>query len=111
MTLFTLSINPLIYLLEQQLRGIRINWKQRRTAVIAYADDVTVLVTAPEETEEALRSYEEATGPKLNIVKSHAMTVSSWNMTTTVINIPYSTEFRVLGIQIGKTTAQSAVAN
>jgi uncharacterized protein YaeQ len=48
MTLFTLCINPLIYLLEQQLRGIRINWRQRKTAVVAYAD-ITVLVTAPEE--------------------------------------------------------------
>jgi hypothetical protein len=27
MTLFTLCINPLIYLLEQELRGIRVNWR------------------------------------------------------------------------------------
>jgi hypothetical protein len=70
MTLFTICINPLIYLLEQKLRCIRVNWRQRKKAVIAYADDVTVLVKAPEEIatiEEALRSYEEATGAKLNI--------------------------------------------
>jgi hypothetical protein len=75
MTLFTVCINPLIYLLEQQLRGIRVNWRQRKTAVVAYAD-VTNLVTAPEEIaaiEEALRCYEEATGVKLNIAKSHTM--------------------------------------
>jgi hypothetical protein len=49
MTLFALCINPLIYLLEQEPRGFRINSRQRKMAVIAYADDVTVLVTAPEE--------------------------------------------------------------
>jgi hypothetical protein len=91
MTLFTLCINSLIYLLEQQLRGIRVNWRQRQTAVVEYADDVTVLVTAPEETtamEEALRCYEEAAGAKLNIAKSNAMAVGSWDTTRTVINIP-----------------------
>jgi hypothetical protein len=114
MTLFTLCINPLIYLLEQQLRGIRVNWRQRKTAVVAYADDVTVLVTAPEEIatiEEALRCYEEATGAKLNITKSHALAVGSWDTTRTVMNIPYSTEVKVLTIQIANTTAQSAVSS
>ena len=49
MTLFALRLNPLIHRLEQQLNGIRPHWKQRSTAVVAYADDVTILVTAPEE--------------------------------------------------------------
>jgi hypothetical protein len=71
-------------------------------------------VTAPEEIaaiEEALRCYEEATGAKLNIAKSHAMAVGSWDTTRTVMNIPYSTEVKVLSIQIANTTAQSAVSS
>ena len=114
MTLFTLCINPLIYRLEKQLRGIRVNWRQGKTSVVAYADDVTVLVTAPEEIaaiEEELRFYEEANGAKLNIAKSHAMALGSWNTTRTVINIHYSTEVKILGIQIANTTAQSAVSS
>jgi hypothetical protein len=114
MTLFTLCINSLIYLLEQQLRGIRVNWRQRKMTVIAYADDVTVLVTAPEEIaaiEEVLRSYEKATGEKLNIAKSHAMAVGAWDITRTVMNILYSTKVKVLCIQMVKTTTQSAVAS
>jgi hypothetical protein len=59
MTLFTLCINPLIYLLEQQLRGIRVNWRQRKTSVVAYADDFTVLVTAPEEMATIRRRYDD----------------------------------------------------
>jgi hypothetical protein len=111
--LHTLYHFPDIYL-EQQLQGIRVNWRQRKKAVIAFADDVTVLVTAPEEIaviDEVLRRYEEATGAKLNIAKSHAMAVGSWDITRIVMNIPYSTEVKVLGIQIAKTTAQSAVVS
>jgi hypothetical protein len=48
MTLFTLCLNPVIYRLQQQLRGIRVNRRQRKTAVFAYAGDVTILLTAPE---------------------------------------------------------------
>jgi hypothetical protein len=71
-------------------------------------------VTASEEIavfEAVLRSYEEATSAKLNIAKSHAIAVGSWDMTITVMNIPFSKEVRVLGVQITKTTAQSAVAS
>ena len=113
-TLFTLSINPLIYILEQKLRSVRVNWRQQKTAVVAYVDDITILVTAPEEItaiEETLQCYEEATGAKLNIAKSHAMAVGSWDTTSTVMNIPYSTEVKVLGIQIANTTVQSAVSS
>jgi hypothetical protein len=46
--LFTLYINTLIYHLEQHLWGIRVNRRQRKTPVVAYAD-VTVLVSAQQE--------------------------------------------------------------
>jgi hypothetical protein len=52
-----------------------------------------------------------ATGAKLNIAKSHAMAVGSWDTTRTVMNITYSTEVKVLGIQVANTTAQSAVSS
>ena len=61
--------------------------------------------------EEALRCYEEETGAKLHTAKSHVMAVGSWVTTRTVTNIPYSTEVKVLGIQIANTTAQSAVSS
>ena len=39
------------------------------------------------------------------------MTVGSWDTTRTVMNIPYSTEVKILGIQIANATAQSAVSS
>ena len=49
MPLFALVLNPLFYLLEQYLTGIRIGHYKRRPAVVTYVDDVTIFVTAPEE--------------------------------------------------------------
>jgi hypothetical protein len=39
------------------------------------------------------------------------MAVGSWNTTRTVLNITYSTEVKVLDIQIANTTAQLAVSS
>jgi len=114
MCLFTLCINPLIYRLRQQLRGIQINRRQRKMAVVAYADDITGFVTAPEEItaiELALRCYERATGAKLNIEKSHALAVGTWDTTRRVMDIPYSNEIKVLEIHLSNTTAQSAMSS
>jgi hypothetical protein len=39
------------------------------------------------------------------------MAVGFWDTTRAVMNIPYSTEVKVLGIQIANATAQSAVSS
>jgi hypothetical protein len=59
--------------LEENLQGVRFNRGKRKVAVVAYADDITILVTASEEIErlkEILQCYEGATGARLNIRKS-----------------------------------------
>ena len=48
MLLFAMCLNPLLWLLDQTLTGIRIG-KATRTAVVAYADDITLLITDPED--------------------------------------------------------------
>jgi hypothetical protein len=39
------------------------------------------------------------------------MALGYWDRTRTVMNVPYSKEVRVLGVQLAKTTVQSAVAS
>jgi hypothetical protein len=71
MMLFAFYLNPLIHRLEQQ---------QRKTAVVAYENDVAIFLTEPEEITaigEALRIYEKATGAMLNISKSQALAVDT----------------------------------
>ena len=46
MLLCALCVNPLRWLLDQTLTGMRIG-RGTRTAVVAYADDITLLVTDP----------------------------------------------------------------
>jgi hypothetical protein len=114
MMLFTFSISHHIYRLEQKLRGTRVKRRKKKTAVVAYADDVSLRVFTPEEfsaIEEEIWYYVDATGAKLNIVKSHSMSVGSWDTTRTVTNISYNREVKVLVIQMANTTAQSTVSS
>jgi hypothetical protein len=80
MPLFALSLNPLLHVLEQKLTGIRISRRSRKTAVVAYADDIIIFVTAPKDIpaiRDAIWSHERAKGAMLNIQKSKAMAVGA----------------------------------
>jgi hypothetical protein len=60
---------------------------------------------------EALRSYEQATGARLNIAKSQDLAVGAWDTTRSVLYIPYSAEIKILGLRMANTTAQSAMSS
>jgi hypothetical protein len=75
-------------------------------AVIAYADDVTIFLTAPEDVEalrQVLRSYEQATGAKVNVTKSQALVDGRWDKARPVLEIPYCKELKVLGFRMSVT--------
>ena len=79
MQLFALCLNQLIQTLEE-LKGIQIERGQSKTAVIAYADDVTVFLTTPNDVrklQEILLTYEAATGAKVNMRKSRALALGA----------------------------------
>jgi hypothetical protein len=83
---------PLLCWLEDCLPGIRIRPAQRPVAAIAYADDVTIFLTAPEDVEvlrQFLGSYERA---KVNVNKSQALAVGRWDKARPVLEIPYCEE-------------------
>jgi hypothetical protein len=66
--------------LEENLQRVRFNRGQRKVAVLAYADDITILVTAPEDIDrlkEIVQCYEGATGARLNVRKSQALAVGT----------------------------------
>jgi hypothetical protein len=72
MQLLAICVNPLIHTLEEVLTGIAIGRGKTRIAAVAYADDVTVFLTSPADVQnlqEALRTYEEATGAKVQCAK------------------------------------------
>ena len=85
------------------LPGIRISRRARKTVVVAYADDITFLMTAPEDMpviRDFIRCHERATGARLNIKKSKALAVGEWDTNINVIDIPYYPEIKILRFSI-----------
>jgi hypothetical protein len=80
MILFALCLDPLLRYLVGRLRGLRVHRSQTNSTVVAYADDVSILLTSPEDVptiREAITCYEKATGAALNVAKSRALAASS----------------------------------
>jgi hypothetical protein len=101
MLLFALCPNPLIWRLEQQLRGVWICRRQQKTAVVAYADDVSILMTTPDDIKivnNAIRCFEKANGAMLNISKSQTLAVGTWDTSREVLDIWDGDEIKVLAI-------------
>jgi len=79
--LFALCLHPLIRALEDSLPSKKIGRHTQHGPVIAYADDVTVFVTKPEDfraIQQAIHLYEPATGARLNHRKSKALAIGFW---------------------------------
>jgi hypothetical protein len=110
MALFVLCLNPLLNALEKKLTGVKIGGRGTKTTVIAYADDVTIVVSKSEEiliVHDTLRIYERATVAKINIQKSKAFALNSWNTFLKILDIPYYTEMKVFGLHIQNTILAS----
>jgi len=60
---------------------------------------------------DAIACYEKATGATMNIEKSIALAVGTWDTACEMMGIPYSEEIKILGVRIRKTAKQSALAS
>jgi hypothetical protein len=101
--LFALCIDPLLCAIDETLKGIRIGRGDNRTAVIAYADDITLLLTSPDDVpklQDILDKYTSASGARINIHKSKAMAVGKWDTSTTLMGIPCYEHMKILGIHL-----------
>ena len=73
--------------------------------MIAYADDVSILMTSQEDlrtVRDAIACYEEATGATLNIEKSSALVVGTCDNACEIMGITYSEEIKILDVKIRK---------
>ena len=98
-------------MLDERLNGIRLRGRSKETTVVAYADDVTIFVTSPTDIQliqEALTCYQAASGARLNIEKSKAMAIGSWDISTDIMGIQYHTDIKILGVRMHNTVSQSA---
>jgi hypothetical protein len=95
-------------MLDEKLSGIRIDPKNKKTTIVAYADDVNILLTSQNEMQlikDAINCYQETSGAKINLEKSKALAMGDWDRTDLMgINI------KILGIQV-HTTIEGTAAN
>jgi hypothetical protein len=111
MLLFSLCLNPLLRIIDDNLPGVQTGNHSKRAVLIAYADDATVILRSPAEVptvQEALRCYEAASVAKLNMKKSAAMALGPWDTTQNVMGIPYHDEMKILDVRMAKKNLQSA---
>jgi hypothetical protein len=114
MALFSLCINPLLTYLNKNLSGVRIGWSESNTAVVAYADDVTIFLTKAEEfrrVREAIELYEKASGARLNIRKSKALAIEGWENTDNELGVEFQQTIKILGITFSNTTDRAMHEN
>ena len=93
MQLCALRLGPLLI--------TRIERGQVKPTVLAYADDVSILLITPSEIpklQSAILQYEAASGPRINFQKSRAVALVTWNTATDLTNIHSCTELKILGI-------------
>ena len=112
MLMFMMCLNPLLCIIGENVAAAHSGPHNKRTAVIAYADDVTIILRSPRDipiVQEALGCYEDPSGAKLNIQKSKAMALDSCDTSHTIMRILYHTELRILGIKMTTTVQQSAI--
>jgi len=105
MLLFALCINPFLINLDKKLKGIYIRHNSTNTTAIAYADDITIIVTQTEEIDiikETLHDYIQTTGARINANKSRAIALGSWNKLTPIMDINYFDDIALLGFSMTK---------
>jgi hypothetical protein len=111
MALYALCVHPLLRTLENKLTGVSIGEGGQRISVIAYADDVTVIITNREDIDkihQAIRTYEEATGAQLNLQKSKAIAVGGWSESITPVGIELTQKVAILGVTFRPTMEETA---
>ena len=110
MVLYALCLHPLLRTLELQLTGFAHIRGTPPTPIVAYADDVTILVTQPTDFDiihSALQTYGRASGAILNPLKSRALAVANWSVPATVLGITFHPEVKILGVSFGSTINKS----
>ena len=113
MQLYAICLDPLLNTLETIFTESRKGRCHVRNTVIAYADEVTILVSDLQDIpkiQAVIQKYETALGARTNYKKSQVLAIGTWNTETNVMNIPYS-DMKILGIHFTPTVRQTVQKN
>ena len=110
MLTFELVLNLLMCLLERHFTGRRFGHWTKETVVADYANDVTIIVTAPADIYvfgDLTVIYERTTGARLNIRKSKVMVTGSWDKSMNILGRPHYKKITILGFRFTSAVALS----
>jgi hypothetical protein len=110
MALYTLSPHPLSRTQEGKLTGVKLGRRRHSISVVAYADDITVIVTNPTDIEiicHTVRTCEQATEAQLNPRKSKALALGGWLAPISLMGIELYQQVKILGVMFGSTLEMS----
>jgi hypothetical protein len=91
-------------------KGSQFRQTGKRISVVAYADDITVFLTRQEDIEtvqQAVRTYEQATGAQLNPRKSKTLALGGWSTPIAPLGIEQHPHVKILGVMFGTTTDET----
>jgi hypothetical protein len=114
MALFTICLHPLLQSLQNALPKIRTTGKTQQNPVLAYADDLLIFITQRsdfEVVERIIRTYEKASGAKMNPMKSKALPVGRWDIPPAILGINLQTQVRILWVDFAATTQHTTTTN
>jgi hypothetical protein len=107
MILYALCLNPFLTILADTLTGLQITPRGEKLAVVAYADDISIFISDPQDIpkiQSAIHTFTQASGARINIRKSKVLPLGTWDPTVNVLNIPYVHELRIMDITFGAST-------
>jgi hypothetical protein len=114
MALYALCLHPLLRTLEETLNGVHIGGTIRISPILAYADDITVLVTQPSDfdtIEKTVHTYEKATGARLNTQDSKDLAITNWTAPATALGMNFQGKVTILGIKFAATLGTTMKVN
>jgi hypothetical protein len=88
--------------------------QSNKIKVVAYAVDITILVTRPEEfnaIQQVIGQCVRASGACLNPAKSKALAIGSWTLPARQLDIPFQKLLKILGIIFSAKTKISGTHN
>ena len=86
--------------MEEGITGVKTGNGRPGIATVAYAEDITIFLTRPEETpklQEILDTYQKASDAHINTDKSRVMALGKWDATRRIMIIPCYGEITILG--------------
>jgi len=111
MSLYALCLHPLHTLFSRNLAALKIGKKNQPTAAVAYADDITLIITVPNDllkVRDIINSFEKASGVVININKSKALAIAGWDDTDTRAGFKFCPQLKILGTTFISTKARSS---